>query len=97
MTGLAAASIIGKTVLEVLPGTEPYWIETYGRVALTGEPIQFENYSSATDKYFVVSAYQPAPKQFACTFSDITQRVRAEKKQNGLCPVYGDYSKTVQV
>ena len=80
MTGLAAASIIGKTVLEVLPGTEPYWIETYGRVALTGEPIQFENFSSATDKYFVVSAYQPAPKQFACTFSDITLRVRAEKE-----------------
>lgn len=82
MTGLAATGIIGKTVLEVLPGTEPYWIETYGRVALTGEPIQFENYSSATDKYFVVSAYQPAPKQFACTFSDITQRVRAEKEAN---------------
>jgi len=80
MTGLAAASIIGKTVLEVLPGTESYWIETYGRVALTGDPIQFENYSSVADKYFVVSAYQPAPKQFACTFSDITLRVRAENE-----------------
>ncbi len=80
MTGLLASDIIGKTVLEVMPGTEPYWIETYGRVALSGEPIAFENFSSATGKHFVVSAYQPAPRQFACTFSDITMRVNAEKE-----------------
>ncbi|MCE5188422.1 MAG: PAS domain S-box protein [Eubacteriales bacterium] len=82
MTGLVAPNIIGKTVLEILPKTEAYWIETYGRVALTGEPIQFENYSSETDKYFVVSAYSPAPKQFACTFSDVTNRLRAEREAN---------------
>ena len=82
MTGLVAENIIGKTVLEILPKTEQYWIKTYGKVALSGEPIQFENYSSEADKYFVVSAYQPAPKQFACTFSDITNRVRAEREAN---------------
>jgi diguanylate cyclase (GGDEF)-like protein/PAS domain S-box-containing protein len=80
MTGLSASKIIGKTVLEILPGTEPYWIETYGRVAMSGEPIAFENYSSTTGKHFVVSAYQPAPRQFACTFSDVTMRVNAEKE-----------------
>ncbi len=80
MTGLKAADIIGKTVLEVLPGTEPYWIETYGRVAFTGKPIRFENYSADIGKHFMVSAYQPAPKQFACTFSDVTQRVKAEQE-----------------
>ncbi len=80
MTGLLAKNIVGRTVLEVLPKTERYWIDTYGKVALSGEPTRFENYSSETDKYFVVSAYQPAPKQFACTFSDITNRVRAERE-----------------
>ena len=80
MTGLKESDIIGKTVLEVLPGTESYWIETYGRVALTGEPIQFENYNSSTEKHFVVSAYQPSPNHFACTFSDIFDaRSRGER------------------
>lgn len=80
MTGLAASDIIGRTVLEVLPGTEQYWIDTYGKVALTGETIRFENFSISTNKYFTVNAYQPAPNQFACTFSDVTMRVRAEEE-----------------
>lgn len=80
MTGLKADDILGKTVLEVLPDTEYYWIETYGRVARTGEPVQFENYTVTSNKHFQVSAYQPAPNQFACTFSDITTRVNAENE-----------------
>lgn len=79
MTGLKAEDIVGRTVLEILPNTESYWIETYGRVALTGESVSFENYAAATDKYFRVVAYQPAPMQFACTFSDDTTRVHAEQ------------------
>lgn len=80
MTGLAAGDIIGRTVLEVLPDTEQYWIDTYGKVALTGEPFRFENFNISTNKYFTVNAYQPAPNQFACTFSDVTMRVRAEEE-----------------
>ena len=80
IVGLKASDIIGKTVLEILPDTEPYWIETYGKVALTGEPVMFENYNAATDKHFRVTAYQPAPMQFACTFSDDTLRIKAEEE-----------------
>jgi len=78
--GKKASEIIGKTVLEILPGTESYWIETYGKVALTGESVMFESYSAATGKHFRVMAYQPAPMQFACTFSDDTLRIQAEEK-----------------
>ena len=59
MTGLKARKIIGKTVLEVLPETEPYWIDTYGKVSLNREPIRFENYSKELEKYFEVLAYSP--------------------------------------
>ncbi|MEE9910599.1 MAG: PAS domain S-box protein [Deltaproteobacteria bacterium] len=79
MTGLQADEIVGRTVLDVLPGTERRWIETYGCVALTGEPIFFENYSQVLDKYFAVRAFQPAPSQFACIFVDITDHKRAEE------------------
>ncbi len=78
MTGLKAADVLGKTVLEVLPQTEPSWIETYGQVALTGSPTFFQQYSAALDKHFEVAAFRPAPHQFACIFSDITERVKAE-------------------
>ncbi len=37
--------IVGKTVLEVIPNLELHWIQTYGKVALTGESVRFENYS----------------------------------------------------
>jgi len=78
MTGLGR-DIVGKTVLEVLPGTERYWIEAYGRVALTGEPDHFENVAAVIGKWFEVTAFSNAPGQFACTFIDITERKRAEE------------------
>jgi two-component system, cell cycle sensor histidine kinase and response regulator CckA len=78
MTGLVAEGIVGRTVVEVLPGTEAYWIETYGRVALTGEPVVFENEHHALGKHFLVTAFRPAPMQFACIFAEITERKRAE-------------------
>ena len=34
LTGLIPNEVIGKTVLEVLPGTESFWIERYGKVAI---------------------------------------------------------------
>ena len=78
MTGLKRQEIIKRTVLEVMPETESYWIEQYGQVALSGKPLRFENYASALEKYFEVNAYRPAPNQFACTFKDITQEKLAE-------------------
>ena len=82
MTGLRAGDILGKTVLQVLPGTESHWIETYGQVAIKGTPIQFDNVSQDLDRHFEVAAFQPAPNQFACIFSDITKRKQAEHKLN---------------
>ena len=78
MTGLKAEDIVGRTVLDIMPDTERYWIETYGKVAVTGEPVFFENYSAAIGKYFKVTAFRPAVGQFVCIFSDITDRKKAE-------------------
>lgn len=78
LTGLIGANIVGRTVREVMPKVEAAWIERYGRVALTGEPVQFENYSGELDKYFSVAAYSPRRGQFAVAFQDITASKRAE-------------------
>jgi len=81
MTGLKADALVGRTVLEVMPGTERHWIETYGKVALTGEPVFFENYAAELKKHFEVTAFRPAPNQFACMFADITARKQAEAER----------------
>ena len=75
MTGLSERDLIGRTVREILPDIEPYWITIYGQVALTGVPVTFQNYSTSLDKYFNVTAYRPTPMQFACVFSDVTQKI----------------------
>ena len=80
MTGLAAGEITGRTVLEVWPGTESHWIETFGRVVLTGEPFRFEGYHAGLGKHFDVAAFRPRAGQFACAFSDVTERFEREKE-----------------
>lgn len=84
LTELTGNAITGKLVTEVLPDTESHWIETYGRVAITGEPQQFENYSKGLGKYFEVMAFRPQEGQFACIFKDITERKRAEEERTKL-------------
>ncbi len=81
MTGLAAAQVIGKSVREVMPNTEQAWIDRYGQVALTGEPVEFESYAQESGRHYAVSAFRPAPGQFACFFADITDRKNAETER----------------
>jgi len=82
ITGLKAADIIGHTVFDIIPDTEMRWIETYGKVALTGDPVHLEDYSTTLQKHFEVTAYRPAPGQFACVIIDVTEKKKAaEEKQ----------------
>jgi len=78
LTGLKINDIIGKKVLEVLPRTESYWIETYGQVALTGKSVHFENFSCELNRYYEVTAYSPIQGQFATLVLDITDRKKVE-------------------
>lgn len=78
-TGLKAQDIIGKTIREVIPGIEQFWIDTYGKIALTGKSKNFENFSKPLNKHYDVFAYCPEPMQFAAIFLDITKRKKAEE------------------
>jgi PAS domain S-box-containing protein len=79
LTGLRATDVVGKTVLEVIPDLEPSWIESYGRVALTGEEAHFDSYSAGPRRHYEVTAYRPEAGRFATIFHDVTERKRAEK------------------
>ncbi|MFN7957657.1 MAG: PAS domain S-box protein [Holophagaceae bacterium] len=78
MTGIPRERWLGRRVLEVLPGTEARWIREYGEVALTGRPITFEEESKDIGRWYRVTAYQPAPRQFAVLVTDITHQKQSE-------------------
>ena len=78
-TGIKKGRVIGKTLLEVFPETESYWLEFIEKVALTGHSIEIENYHQGLDKYFHLSGFRPKESQVAVTFIDITDHKRSEK------------------
>ncbi|MBF0469308.1 MAG: transporter substrate-binding domain-containing protein, partial [Desulfamplus sp.] len=84
ITGLRSADITGKRVLEVLPDTEPYWIDIYGKVALRGKSITFENYARELKRHFAVSSYQTEYMRFACILQDITDKKNSMEKEEKL-------------
>lgn len=84
LTGLIGKEIIGKTVKGILPNIESYWIDTYGKVALYGKPIMYENYSSELKKYYRVSAYSPDKGYFAVIVEDVTKQRNIEIQQEYL-------------
>ena len=88
LTGLKRENVIGRTHNEVMPGDDPRWAKEYGAVALTGEPVQFDNYSPALKRHYEVFAYRPAPRQFAVVFMDITERKHQEERISKLSRLY---------
>jgi PAS domain S-box-containing protein len=78
-TGLLGAT--GRRIRELAPSHEEHWFEIYGRVALTGAPIRFENSAAALGRYYDVYAFRvgdPAHRRVAILFKDVMERHRAE-------------------
>ncbi len=76
LTGLPEDAL-GKTARELVPDLEEFWFETYGRVALTGEPARFEHRSEAMGRWFDVYASrigQGSDHRVAIVFSNVTER-----------------------
>ena len=80
ITGLKIEDIKNRTVKEVLPETEEYWIEKYGQVALGGGSTSFPNFSIEMGKHFNVSVYSPSPDKFATIFTDISLEKSIQEK-----------------
>ena len=79
-TGLANAQ--GKRMRELAP-LEEYWFETYAQVALTGQPVRFEQRAEPLHRWFDVYAFRsdrPEDRHVAILFSDITGRKLVEDK-----------------
>jgi PAS domain S-box-containing protein len=78
LTGLKRDDLLGRRILEVLPNLEAFWVERFGRVALTGEPAHFESFAVALERWYDVWAYRTGPRQFAAIFTDVSERKTRE-------------------
>jgi signal transduction histidine kinase/ActR/RegA family two-component response regulator len=80
-TGLVDAQ--GKLMRDLAPEHEEHWFELYGKVALTGVPVRFENEARALGRFYDVCAYRVGgaeSRKVAILFSDITARKSAQRK-----------------
>jgi two-component system, cell cycle sensor histidine kinase and response regulator CckA len=74
-TGIPSA--VGQRIREIAPDHEEYWFEIYGRVALTGESVRFENMAAHFHRWYEVYAFrigEPRQHRVAILFNDITKR-----------------------
>ena len=73
----------GRRMLEIAPQHEAHWFEIYGRIALTGEPVRFENQAAQLHRWYDVYAFrvgEPKERKVAILFNDITERKTAEAR-----------------
>jgi signal transduction histidine kinase len=77
MTGIMPDAV-GRTARDLVPGLEDRWIQIYGRVAIGGESLRFEEGSEAMGRWFDVFAFPAGGRRFGILFRDVTERHRAE-------------------
>jgi PAS domain S-box-containing protein len=84
-SGLAGAE--GRTAREVVPGLEEHWFERYGRVAITGEAVRFQQGSDQMDRWFDVFAFRIGPAAdhtVALLFKDVSASHRDARERERL-------------
>ncbi len=73
--------VVGQKLREMVGPEADDWVNRYGEVLRTGEPIRFERELEATGRWLELSAFRiepPSRKQVAVLFQDLTARKTAE-------------------
>ncbi len=79
LTGISNA--VGRSMREIAPQHEQHWFEIYGKVALTGESIRFQNPAQQLGRYYDLYAFRvgaPAERKVSVLFNDISARKTVE-------------------
>lgn len=80
-TGLHDA--VGRRMRELAPEHEEHWFQIYGGVALTGEPVRFEQGAAALGRWYDVYAFrvgEPERRRVAVLFNDISAKKKAQRE-----------------
>lgn len=69
----------GRWMREIAPDQDQFCFAVYGRVARSGKPERFENFSTPLGRWFSVYAFKiDGAERIAVLFDDITERKRTE-------------------
>jgi PAS domain S-box-containing protein len=74
LIGISRSRAVGGLASELYGTGEAPFLETYARVAETGEPASFESYFAFLGVHLSVKVSSPAKGRFSTTFRDITER-----------------------
>jgi diguanylate cyclase (GGDEF)-like protein/PAS domain S-box-containing protein len=79
ITGIKREDVLGKTVREIWPEMDINWVEKYGQVGITGQPLEYEKYFKSLGGFYHVLNYSHQYGRFATVITDVTERKRMEK------------------
>ena len=94
-TGIKNAQ--GRRMREIAPKHEEYWFQIYGKIALTGEPMRFENRAEQLNQVYDVYAFrtgEPEQKKVAILFNSIKERKRLEQLKDDFISIASHELKT---
>ena len=90
----------GKTIRQLVPQLEAQILEHYDRVALTGQPAQFETYVAALDRWMAIDAFRVGefePPWIGVLFTNITPRKRREADLAFLAEISQDLAQLTDI
>ncbi|MDB5328037.1 MAG: multi-sensor signal transduction histidine kinase, partial [Phycisphaerales bacterium] len=93
MTGV---DYVGRQLLEIDPGYEPYWLEIWGRVARSGIGERHQRYAAplkAWFDFFVFRVGGEGSHRVAVVFSDITDQKRHDANTAFLAGITDDFDR----
>jgi PAS domain S-box-containing protein len=78
LLGCPRNEIVGRLRSQQDGPNDQFWIETFGKVALGGQPLCCEYMNPDSKSFWRVKAFQTKPGEFGALFTEITQRRLAE-------------------
>lgn len=79
LIGVPAAQARGRPAREVAPHLDPWWVQTYARIAAAGVPARLEHRDMWTERSFEVSVYPQANDRLLILSDDVTERKATER------------------
>ncbi|MFC1713955.1 SpoIIE family protein phosphatase [Candidatus Poribacteria bacterium] len=96
ITGLSGERAVGSKASELYGIGRPPYIETYAKVAASGQTTAFETYFPPMDKHFSISVFSPQKGQFATVFNDITEHKQMAEQLQRKSAILGAINKIFQ-
>jgi DNA-binding CsgD family transcriptional regulator/PAS domain-containing protein len=80
LAGLAPGEAVGRTIRQLWPQTEEFWMEQADRVLRSGRSEQVEGFHGQIGRYFRIGAFQLDETRLGITFTDISDHKQVEAK-----------------